>query len=306
MRRTARAALAVAASVVLVAGGGVLAIMLSGPAGSSALPSRPTSTRSGSTPLAPTQPATPTTQAPVPPVVSPEQMAALVPADYRAVIPGLLPAPPTATWMSVFHLQADAPLYGADRRTPIARFESLDFLGAPSVVVRVAVDGPWSLVLTPSRQIRPSEADAGRSAPAQSAGWLPTSSLMAAGTVQNRIVVSVSAQSLTITDAAGRPEHTFSVGVGAQGTPTPIGVTGYLEARYLDPAQGQNVHRIQLTSLHATASDEPYGGSDGGLIGIHYEAVSSGAVSHGCVRLRAEAIDAVDALALGTPVIIVA
>ena len=31
------------------------------------------------------------------------------------------------------------------------------------------------------------------------------------------------------------------------------------------------MHPIQLTSLHATAADEPFGGSDGGLIGIHFK-----------------------------------
>src|SRR4051812_18598010 len=161
MRRTARAALAIVASVVVTAGAGVLAITLSGPAVSTALPSQ----RATSTPLsAPisTRPASPTTHAPAPPVLTAEQVAALAPADYRAVIPGLVPAPPTATWTSVFQLQADTPVFGADRTAPIARFESRDFLGEPSVVVRVAVDGPWSLVLVPSRQILPSQAAAGR------------------------------------------------------------------------------------------------------------------------------------------------
>ncbi len=204
----------------------------------------------------------------------------------------------------MYQLQADAPLFGDDRTTPVARFESTDFLGEPSVVVRVAVDGPWSLVLVPSRRLLPSQATAaGESAPAQSAGWLPTTALSPGAIMRNRVVISVSAQTLTITDATGHPEQTFPVGVGAPGTPTPTEVTGYLEARYLDPAQGQSVHRIQLSSLHATAADEPYGGSDGGLIGIHYESESSGAVSHGCVRLDAQAITAVDALALGTPII---
>lgn len=298
-----RATLAVAASVVLVAGAGALAITLSGPAASTALPSRAATHRAAP---APTHPAATSTQAPAPPVLSPDQVAALAPADYRAVIPGLVPAPSSATWTSTFELTVDTPLFGADRTAPVARFEARDFLGEPSVVVRVAVDGPWSFVLVPSRQILPSLADAGRPAPAQSAGWLATSALSPSGSVRNRVVVSVSAQTLTITDVAGRPQRTFPVGVGAPGTPTPTGVTGYLEAQYLDPAQGQDVHRIQLTSLHATAADEPYGGSDGGLIGIHYESASSGAVSHGCVRLGAEAIAAVDALALGTPIVIVA
>jgi lipoprotein-anchoring transpeptidase ErfK/SrfK len=65
------------------------------------------------------------------------------------------------------------------------------------------------------------------------------------------------------------------------------------------------VYPIQLTSLHATTKDEPYGGEDGGLIGIHYNQTTTGAVSHGCVRLTAEAIQAVNRLPLGTPVTMV-
>ncbi|MGN6503269.1 MAG: L,D-transpeptidase family protein, partial [Pseudolysinimonas sp.] len=104
---------------------------------------------------------------------------------------------------------------------------------------------------------------------------------------------------LTITGPDGARE--FPADVGGPQTPTPTGVVGYLQARYLDPAQGQSAYRIQLTSLHATAADEPYGGDDGGLIGVH---LGSGS-SHGCVRLGAAAIAAVDALPRGTPVRIV-
>lgn len=242
----------------------------------------------------------------MPPELTSAQVAALPAADYRAVIPGLVAAPPTATWASVFRLASDTPLFGTDRAVPIARLEAEDFLNETTVVVRIKVEGEWSLVLVPSRENLPSQVHAGQTAPAQSAAWLPTTALIPLSTVKNRVVISVSAQSLTITDAAGRPQRTFSVGVGAAGTPTPIGVTGYLEARYLDPAQGQSRYRIQLTSLHSSAADEPYGGSDGGLIGIHYEDVSTGAVSHGCVRLGADAIAAVDNLTLGTPIVIVA
>ena len=100
--------------------------------------------------------------------------------------------------------------------------------------------------------------------------------------------------------------HEFPAGVGAGGTPTPTGVVGYVQARYLDPAQDQTVHPITLTTLHSSAADEPYGGDDGGLIGVHYESAARGAVSHGCVRLDGDAIDAVNALPLGTVVQVVA
>ena len=122
--------------------------------------------------------------------------------------------------------------------------------------------------------------------------------LGAAVAVTTWIEISVAQQVLIIHGSAG--DRRFAAGVGATGTPTPRGVTGYLQARYRDAAQGQADHAIQLTSLHATAADEPYGGSDGGLIGIH---LGSGS-SHGCIRVGSAALAAVDALPLGTPVLI--
>ncbi|WP_196830624.1 L,D-transpeptidase [Frigoribacterium sp. CG_9.8] len=67
----------------------------------------------------------------------------------------------------------------------------------------------------------------------------------------------------------------------------------------------QTVYPIQLASLHSSAADEPYGGNDGGLIGVHYNPVATGDVSHGCVRLSKEAITAVNRLPLGTLINIV-
>jgi lipoprotein-anchoring transpeptidase ErfK/SrfK len=242
---------------------------------------------------------------PLPADLSGAPLTALPAATYDAVIPGLVDAPANGTIAKAYTVLFDTAVYGADRSTPIAKLTAKNFLGEPTVVVPTASEGDWSLVLVASRRILPSKATAASPAPAQSAAWIPTKALQSARSLPNRIVVSISAQTLTVTDAAGTVQQTFTVGVGTPDTPTPTGVTGYLQARYLDPAQGQAVHPIQLTSLHATGADEPYGGSDGGLIGIHYQAVSSGAVSHGCIRLDEAAIDAVNGLALGTPVTII-
>ncbi|MGH1525845.1 L,D-transpeptidase [Leifsonia sp. L25] len=266
-------------------------------------------TLSACAPGAPTATTTPApSQAPaaagpaLPPGMTPSAIAALPSAEYDAVIPGLLAAPADPRFTAASTVAFDTPVYGADFTTAVARIPATDFLGKPTVVVPVATKGAWSMVLTASRRLLPSQAVDGAVAPAQTAAWLPTSVLKTAGALPHRVVVSVSAQTLSITDADGTTEQTFPVGVGTAETPTPTGTTGYLQARYLDPAQGQAVHRIQLTSLHATAADEPYGGADGGLIGIHFQDVASGAVSHGCIRLGADAIGAVDRLPLGTPV----
>ena len=240
----------------------------------------------------------------IPAGLTPSQIAALPAATYSAVIPGLLPAQATADIRTAYHVVFDSVAYGADFTTPVARIPAKNFLGEPTVVVRVQTKGRWSLVLTPSRQQLPSAATAAAPAPAQSAAWIPTSFLHSGTPLTTRIVISTSKQTLSILDSSGAATKEFTVGVGTASTPTPTG-TGYLQARYLDPAQGQSEHRIQLTSLHATSADEPYGGADGGLIGIHFQSTAAGAVSHGCVRLAEDAIAAVDALPLGTPVQIV-
>lgn len=258
------------------------------------------------TPATPTSHSTaPTTTAAAGPALpaglTPSRIAVLPATTYDAVIPGLLAAPSAVTIRAAYHVVFDTVVYGADFATPVARIPAKDFLGQPTVVVRVASKGDWSEVLTPARQQLPSTATADVPAPSQSAAWVPTTSLQPAGPLRRSVVISTSEQTLTIRDDAGKTVQTFPVGVGTPETPTPTG-TAYLQARYLDPAQGQGEHRIQLTSLHATAADEPYGGSDGGLIGIHFQSTAAGAVSHGCVRLSAEAIAAVDALPLGTAV----
>ena len=239
-----------------------------------------------------------------PPEFSSRQIIALPAAVYDAVIPGLLAAPADVAEATAHTLTKDAPLFGADRTTPVARLQARDFLAEPTVVDVIHSEGPWALVLTPARSILPSKATAETPAPAQTAAWLPAAYLAEPQRLTSRIEISVSKQTLSIvTDGAAT--RSFAVGVGTPETPTPTGVTGYLQARYTDPDQGQTEHRIQLTSLHATAADEPYEGDDGGLIGIHFQQDSSGAISHGCVRMDAAGIAAVDALPRGTLVTVV-
>ncbi len=236
--------------------------------------------------------------------LSAAQLAALPEARYDAVIAALLPAAGAADADTAYRLKKDTVVYAADRATPTARLAARDFLGEPSIVVPVESSGDWLRVLTPARQRLPSTGansagtnSLGALAPAQTSAWLRADSLSTPTMLVSRIIVSVSAQTLRIIGVGSR---TWPVGVGATGTPTPVGVTGYLQARYRDAVQGQAEHPIQLTSLHSTAADEPFGGNDGGLIGIHFQASASGARSHGCIRVPLEALAAVDALPLGT------
>ncbi|WP_348787207.1 L,D-transpeptidase [Leifsonia sp. NPDC080035] len=268
-------------------------------AGCSTTDSRPTASASATS--AASSPSASTTE---PPSLTSRQVIVLPAAVYKAVVHGLLTAPADISDVTAYTLRKDAPLYGADRSTPIARLPMLDFLAEPTVVDVVRTDGPWALALTPARSILPSKATATAPATAQTAAWLPTSYLQEPRKLTGRVEISVSARTLSIL-TPGSAAQTFTVGVGTPETPTPTGVTGYLQARYTDADQDQTDHRIQLTSLHATGADEPYGGHDGGLIGIHFQETSSGAVSHGCIRMDAAGVQAVDALPLGTLVTVV-
>ncbi|MFF9564461.1 L,D-transpeptidase [Leifsonia sp. NPDC014704] len=238
---------------------------------------------------------------------TPDEIAALPEARYDAVIPGLMAytsAKVPAVSRDVYVISTDTAIFDSAKR-PVARFAFRNFAGRPTVIVPVEIDGPWALVMTPARQRLPSQA--GGSAPAQTAGWVRTSSLKKAAPepLERHVVIAASSQTLAIQEFDGTTLQSFGVAVGASGTPTPTGVTGYLQERYLDPEQGQTTYPIELTSLHSSAQDEPFRGEDGGLIGMHYFPSHDGTVSHGCIRLSAEAITAVNRLPLGTSVTIV-
>ena len=233
------------------------------------------------------------------------QIAELPEARYNTVIAGLIPytnASVPAASAAAYTISEDVPIYSA-ARAPVARFAFTNFSNRPTVIVPVRIEGAWALVMTPARQVLPSQANG--AAPAQTAGWVRTSVLRKVTELRQRIVLSVAERKLSIETLAGHVQESFGVGVGTAATPTPTGVTGYLQERYLDPKQGESTYPINLTSLHSASQDEPFQGEDGGLIGIHYFPVHSGSVSHGCIRLPEDAIKSVNALPLGTSITIV-
>lgn len=234
--------------------------------------------------------------------VSAIQAAALPQASYDAVITSLIPRTTVITGpVQVASVARTTALYdGAG--DPVAHFDALNFRGTPTVVVVIEHVGAWSKVLTPARVSLPSKT--GGNAPAQSAAWLRTDQLSAATTVTAHVNVSLKTGTMVITGQNGATQS-FPVGFGddQNKTPTPTGVTGYIQARYVDASQGTGTYPIQLTSLHGQTKDEAYTGSIGSLIALHYwSGPRAGGVSHGCVRMASDAVTAVNALPLGTPV----
>lgn len=133
------------------------------------------------------------------PELSAAQLAALPDARHDSVIAGLLPARGTEEAESAYRLWNDTALYTADRVTPVARLAARNSLGQATVVVPVESSSGWVRVLTPARQRLPSgDADAsGPLAPAQSSAWIRADAQSLPMTVTVRIVVSVSAQTLS-------------------------------------------------------------------------------------------------------------
>jgi hypothetical protein len=240
----------------------------------------------------------------VPPVPSVAASAfhALPEATYGAAISGLIgyneiSAPPV---VRTTFLTSAVPVFGSARAEPVAQLPAKNFLGNPTVIDEVGWSGPWVLVLTPARSLLPSQA--GGHAPATTAGWVPATDLPTAKPVETRVTVDLATRTATIS-GLGRSQS-LPVAIGAADTPTPVGV-GYIQARYVDPAQGTGIYPINLTTLHSTVGNEPLAGSVGGLIALHYFPVHTGAVSHGCVRASVSSDEAFSALPLGTVVTVV-
>ncbi|MBG6106528.1 L,D-transpeptidase [Frigoribacterium sp. CG_9.8] len=303
----------IAAAIAVVAGAGTVLVAVANtadPVPLSVAPThRPSANLTPSASATPSAPTTPSTSA-TPAYIQPDAatLATLPDANYNAVISGLLDAAVAASLPllgETFTLKADlTPLYGADRSgAPVASLPFLNFLGARTVVVPVVVhDDGWAEILTPSRRQLPSASGTGIAA-SQTMAWVRTDQLVAGAPVRQHALVNISTQKLSIINTAdGTVTATYSVGVGKADTATPLGLT-YLQARYRDPKQVTG-HQIYLTAAHSSVADRPFG-PDQGLVGLHWSAVNTGAVSHACIRLNAAGDNAISKLEDGTRVLVV-
>ncbi len=134
-------------------------------------------------------------------------------------------------------------------------------------------------------------------------GWLPRRALGGYGFVRTRLVIDRRRLRATLL-RNGRPVFRAPVGVGAPGAATPRGefyvrnrLTRYASPAYGPIAFGTSARSDQLTDWPA-----------GGFIGIHgtdRPDLLPGRVSHGCIRMRNEAIRRLARLMpIGTPVTI--
>jgi len=192
----------------------------------------------------------------------------------------------------VMHPLAAQVLYAGPGERPIAVLPATE-LGGPTWVPVVQATPGWDRVLLPSR-------------PNRATGWIFTG-----GSAGSRLEVRSSAYLIRIqtgarklsVDDGGKPLGTWTVAVGASGTPTPAGRTFLLAL--LAPPHPTYSPLILPLGFHSNVFST-FGGGPGtvGLHGWPDSSVFGQAISNGCVRVPAEALRVLSGIPLGSLVLI--
>lgn len=200
-------------------------------------------------------------------------------------------APFAVTGGLVVHPLTPQVVYAGPGKPPVAVLPAAE-LGAPIWVPVVQSSPGWERVLLPSR-------------PNGATGWIYTAAADGSQLDTRRsaylIRVEVGARKLSVYDG-GRALGTWTVAVGAPGTPTPTGRTFLLAL--LAPAHPTYSPLILPLGFHANTL-ETYGGP--GTVGVHGwpdPSVFGRAVSHGCVRVPAAVLHVLSVVPLGSLVLI--
>lgn len=188
---------------------------------------------------------------------------------------------------TVVHPTKSLPVSATAGGPPVATLPSTE-LGSDTWVPVVETKPGWQRVLLPSR-------------PNGATGWIATGN----GTVQTAhspyaIKVNTSAHRLTLVKS-GHTVGTWTVAVGAPKTPTPAGRTFILAS--LAPAKATFSPLILPVGAHSETLDTFGGGP--GTVAFHGwpdKSVFGKAVTHGCVRVPADALKQLSKVPLGTPV----
>jgi lipoprotein-anchoring transpeptidase ErfK/SrfK len=199
------------------------------------------------------------------------------------------PAPFSPETGVVIHPTAARTVFAYPGGPPVAVLPATE-LSSPTWVPVVQTWFGWDRVLLPAR-------------PNRSTGWI----FLGSGGLQTayspyRIEISLAAYRLTVLDR-GRRLGSWTVAVGARGTPTPTGRTFLLAA--VAPRHPTYSPLILPLGMHSHTLST-FGGGPGtvGLHGWPDPSVFGHAVSHGCVRVPPAALRVLSGIPLGSPVTI--
>ncbi len=187
---------------------------------------------------------------------------------------------------TVVHPKRTVALYDAPDGEPFARIAAKQFGDTWLPVITRNRD--WVQVLLPSK-------------PNGSTGWIRSSELEEAHS-RFRVEVHLGARTMQLFED-NREVGTWPVAIGAPDTPTPTGRT-FVLGQITDKQQSFSPVILPLGSHSATL--DSYGGGPGtvALHGWTDPAVFGQAISHGCVRVPAEALELLRTIPTGTPVLV--
>lgn len=196
------------------------------------------------------------------------------------------PDPTATTDGAVVHPRRVLPVYAEPGRRPFAKIppKQMNDTWLPVVDRRKG----WTRVLLPSR-------------PNGSIGWVRTAQLVERQTPYVVRVHVGSRRMVLVRD--GETVGEWSIAVGKPGTPTPVGRT-FLLGSVIDENQDFSPLILPL-GTHSNTLDTFGGGP--GTVAFHgwpNAAVFGKAISHGCIRVPADALDQLSQVPLGTLVLI--
>jgi hypothetical protein len=196
------------------------------------------------------------------------------------------PSPEQAPGGTVVHPRSTVPVYDDPDGTPFAKLRPQHFGDAWFPVIARLVD--WVQVLLPSR-------------PNGSTGWIRTDGVETR-TTTTVVRVHLASRSLELVED-GEVTDTWTVGIGADTTPTPTGRT-FILGQLVDDQQSWSPAIIPLGTHSRTLDSLADGPGTVALHGWTDPSVLGRAVSRGCVRVPDDALDRLLTLPLGTPVLI--
>lgn len=190
------------------------------------------------------------------------------------------------------------PVFASPGTAPVAALPSSLTYGGTTLPV-IERDDNWVRVLISGRQGTPPDGDS-----AQLTAWLRAADVTLTQN-ETRIEVNISARTITIVSPSGSELVTTDFGWGAAATPTPTGRTFIMYNAVVPQYSYTRGHAIVYLGIQSPT----LAGFDGQSVAVtafHYYDEHDGAISNGCIRLGADAIDRLAQLPLGTLVTITA
>jgi hypothetical protein len=226
-------------------------------------------------------------------------LAALPAAEVYSVIPALpVDADPEAPLAGVLASPAGAeiPVFAQPGQPPVARLPQTQRYGGSTVPV-VERQTHWVRVLLAGRQGAPPEGN-----PAQLTGWLRAADVTLTED-STRVEVDIAARTVAIVTDSGVESVAADFGWGTDATPTPRGRTFIMHTEAVPAFGYTRGHPLVYLGVQSPTL-AGFSGATVAVTAFHYHDARSGAISNGCLRLDAAAIDRLALLPAGTPVVI--